>query len=148
MIVPHPIQVGSLEQEGYHEFSNRVYSPEGIARTLMGAGGNNNDKAGQYLMPNLRIRKLTPKECFRLQGFSDEDYQKTVDAKISASQQYKQAGNSICVPVVEHIIKALIDSGVYGGEAKVVEKEGQMEFTDTNSFNNYIKNCLGGNKEC
>lgn len=50
----------------------------------------------------LRIRKLTPKECFRLMGFSDEDFEK---AKIfnSNTQLYKQAGNSIVVPVVEYI---------------------------------------------
>ena len=44
------VQVGNLNRQGYHEFSNRVYSTDGIARTLMGSGGNNNDRAGQYLI--------------------------------------------------------------------------------------------------
>lgn len=60
--------------------------------------------------PLLRIRKLTPKECFRLMGFDDEDFTKA-EAVNSNTQLYKQAGNSIVVPVVEHIISALIDCG-------------------------------------
>ncbi len=58
----------------------------------------------------LRIRKLTPKECFRLMGFSDEDFAKA-EAVNSNTQLYKQAGNSIGVPVVEYIILALLDCG-------------------------------------
>lgn len=57
--------------------------------------------------PDLRIRRLTPLECWRLQGFRDEDYQNVVDAGVSPSQLYKQAGNSIAVPVVEHIFRAM-----------------------------------------
>ena len=52
---------------------------------------------------NDRIRKLTVLECFRLQGFPD-DFVKPV----SSSQLYKQAGNSISVPVVENILKILL----------------------------------------
>lgn len=72
-------------------------------------------------MENLRIRKLTPKECFRLMGFDDSDFEKA-EAVNSNTQLYKQAGNSIVVPVVEHIISALFDSG-----ALVKEKEKEME---------------------
>lgn len=103
------VQIGSLDRKGYHEFSNRVYSPDGCARTLMGEGGNQNDKTGQYLMPNLRIRKLTPKECFRLMGFDDEDCDILVRNKISNTQLYKMAGNSIVVDVLEEIFVALLN---------------------------------------
>ena len=58
----------------------------------------------------LRIRKLTPKECFRLMGFEDSDFEKA-EAVNSNTQLYKQAGNSIVVTVVEHIIEALFDCG-------------------------------------
>lgn len=51
-----------------------------------------------------RIRKLTPRECYRLMGFSDEDFDKA-SAVNSNNQLYKQAGNSICVPVLEAIFK-------------------------------------------
>lgn len=57
-------------------------------------------------VPNLRIRKLTPKECWRLMGFDDEDVDKA--AKVcSNSQLYKQAGNSIVVNVLMAIFKEL-----------------------------------------
>ena len=55
---------------------------------------------------NLRIRKLTPKECFRLMGFSDEDFLKAQSVN-SNSQLYKQAGNSIVVDVLYYIFSEL-----------------------------------------
>ena len=58
----------------------------------------------------LRIRKLTPKECFRLMGFDDEDFEKAATT-CSNTQLYKQSGNSICVPVIEYIITALLECG-------------------------------------
>lgn len=61
---------------------------------------------GEY--PRYRIRKLTPLECFRLQAFDDEDFEKAFAAGISNSQLYKQAGNSITVTVLESIFKELI----------------------------------------
>jgi DNA (cytosine-5)-methyltransferase 1 len=54
----------------------------------------------------LRIRKLTPRECFRLQGFPDEYFDRAA-AVNSDSQLYKQAGNSVTVPVVYEIAKAI-----------------------------------------
>ena len=61
---------------------------------------------GKY-MNNLRIRKLTPKECWRLMGFDDADYEKA--AKVNSNAQlYKQAGNSIVVNVLEAILKNLL----------------------------------------
>lgn len=70
----------------------------------------NSDRAsnsGQVMInKNFRIRKLTPKECWRLMGFSDEDFYKA-EAVNSNSQLYKQAGNSIVVDVLEAIFKQL-----------------------------------------
>lgn len=58
-------------------------------------------------LPGFRVRKLTPKECWRLMGFSDQDFEKA--SKVNSNAQlYKQAGNSICVPVLENIIKNLL----------------------------------------
>ena len=53
-----------------------------------------------------RIRKLTPKECFRLMAFSDEAFDKAKAAGVSNSQLYKQAGNSIVVDVLYNIYKS------------------------------------------
>lgn len=72
--------------------------------SAMGMGG------GQIPMivnrNNLRIRKLTPLECWRLQGFTDEQFYKA-QAVNSNSQLYKQAGNSVSVPVVYAVAKHL-----------------------------------------
>lgn len=54
-----------------------------------------------------RIRKLTPKECWRLMGFEDVDFEKAKSAGVSNSQLYKQAGNSIVVDVLYYIFKNL-----------------------------------------
>lgn len=55
---------------------------------------------------NPRIRRLTPKECFRLQGFPDEYFDRAAEVN-SDSQLYKQAGNSVSVPVIYEIAKRL-----------------------------------------
>ena len=56
---------------------------------------------------NLRIRKLTPLECWRLQGFSDEQFYKAKNSGVSNSQLYKQAGNAVTVNVVDAIVGEL-----------------------------------------
>lgn len=52
----------------------------------------------------LRIRRLTPRECFRLQGFPDWAYERA-ESVSSKSQLYKQAGNSVTVTVIEAIAR-------------------------------------------
>lgn len=54
-----------------------------------------------------RIRKLTPRECFRLMGVDDADIDKLMNASISNSQLYKCAGNSIVVDVLYHLFRKL-----------------------------------------
>ena len=56
---------------------------------------------------NIRIRKLTPTECYKLMGFDAEDCRKCSEGGISNSQLYKQAGNSIVVNVLEAIFSKL-----------------------------------------
>jgi DNA (cytosine-5)-methyltransferase 1 len=73
----------------------------GVSKTLMGA-----DCMGT--IDNYRIRKLTPKECWRLMGFSDDDFDKAKASGVSDSQLYKQAGNSIVVKVLEGILRNLL----------------------------------------
>lgn len=58
------------------------------------------------LVSEMRIRKLTPKECFRLQGFPDEYFERAARV-CSDSQLYKQAGNSVTVNVIYEIAKRL-----------------------------------------
>lgn len=56
---------------------------------------------------DIRIRKLTEKECWRLQGFSDEQFYKAKNSGVSKSQLYKQAGNAVTVNVVDAIVGEL-----------------------------------------
>ena len=54
-----------------------------------------------------RIRKLTPRECFRLMGVDDKDIDKIQASGVSNSSQYKLAGNSIVVDVLFHIFRKM-----------------------------------------
>lgn len=54
----------------------------------------------------IRVRKLTPKECFRLQGFPDEYYERAASV-CTDSQLYKQAGNSVTVDVIYEIARRM-----------------------------------------
>ncbi|MES9784971.1 DNA cytosine methyltransferase [Bacillus thuringiensis] len=73
---------------------------KGIAQTLDTACNQ------AVLTKNHRIRRLTPKECWRLQGFSDEQFEKARQVN-SDTQLFKQAGNSVSVPVIYAIAKKL-----------------------------------------
>ena len=73
---------------------------KGIANTLL------TGEEQCVVMDDIRIRKLTPKECWRLQGFPDWAFERA--AKVNSnSQLYKQAGNSVTVNVIEAIAKEL-----------------------------------------
>ena len=87
--------------EGLRFFKNDIC---GTIRTINSGG----DKRVIETKHSFRIRKLTPKECFRLMGLNDEDIEKIQSIGTSNAQQYKQAGNSIVVPVLEGIFKELL----------------------------------------
>ena len=81
-----------------------VYNKNGLCPTITTEASQN---WNILLNDNPRIRKLTPKECWRLMGFDDEDFEKA--AKVNSNTQlYKQAGNSIVVNVLMAIFKELI----------------------------------------
>lgn len=83
----------------------KVYDTDGISPCLNTKGGGNLEP---HVIKDLRIRKLTPKECFRLMGFKDEDFEKAEQVN-SNTQLYKQAGNSIVVDVAEELLCMLFD---------------------------------------
>ena len=60
-----------------------------------------------------RIRRLTPRECWRLMNFTDEQFDRAKAAGLSGTQLYKQAGNSIVVGVLEQIMSNLYDAMPY-----------------------------------
>lgn len=92
--------IGNYMPSGHD--SSRVVDSNGIASTV-----KENHGTVTATNVNFKIRKLTPKECWRLMGFSDEDFQKASDTGLSNTQLYKQAGNSIVVDVLEKIFKNL-----------------------------------------
>ena len=81
--------------------NDRVYGTDGISPTLNTAQGGNRQP---FIPENSRIRRLTPVECARLQGFPD-DWHKIEG--ISDTQAYKCYGNAVTVNVVEEVIKRL-----------------------------------------
>ena len=83
-----------------------------IAPTQTANCGNSYSSAAVLISEDgttfMKIRKLTPLECWRLMGFDDKDFYKAKDAGISDTQLYRQAGNSIVVNVLEKIIEGLL----------------------------------------
>ena len=78
-----------------------------VAQTLQAGEVNQG-----VVMNDIRIRKLSPLECWRLQGFTDEQFYKAKDSGVSNSQLYKQAGNAVTVNVVDAITKELFKHGL------------------------------------
>lgn len=93
-----PLRIGTVGKGGQGE---RVYSVKGHAITLSAFGGGIGAKTGMYLI-NDKIRRLHPIECRRLMGFP-ESFQLHPRPNVC----YKQFGNSVVVPVVSHIFKAV-----------------------------------------
>ena len=92
--------------------SSRVAGEPTEQRLEINTNGTSNtittvQKDNYAIEENFKIRKLTPRECFRLMGMKDSDIDKIQEAGISNTQQYKLAGNSIVVDVLEAIFKNL-----------------------------------------
>ena len=114
-MLEEPVKVKSATKQGYEEaesgdFVNITFPSsktkrgrvgKGVAHTLTCGDGN------AFITENIRIRKLTPRECLRLMGWNDDQIDKIQAEKISGTQQYRQAGNGIVVQVLEAIFKAL-----------------------------------------
>jgi len=81
---------------------NRVYDINGLAPALVSELGGERS----HNINTNRIRRLTPLECWRLQGFTDEEFYKAQKVN-SDTQLYKQAGNSITVNVMVEILKKI-----------------------------------------
>lgn len=106
-------QIGNISSSnsfGGNPQIGRVYDPSGISPTLSTMQGGGQEP--KIAIPvSSKIRKLTPLECWRLQGFPDWCFDRAKQAGLSDSQLYKQAGNSVTVPVIRLIAErmALID---------------------------------------
>ena len=121
-----PIHIADLCSEKFqrmHEQSRRVYSEDGISPAMHTCGDGNTEPKVER--GNLRVvRKLTPKECHRLMGFDDIDYENCKAVGMSDTQGYKQSGNSIvttCISLlIEHLYKAQYDNTYICTDEKMV----------------------------
>lgn len=115
------IQIGNVHPNNENQQQARVYDTQGLSPTI-----RHKETQGRYLAkidmeqekkqfnlpPELegkkfRIRKLTPRECFRLMGVHDKDIDKIQSTGLSNSSQYKLAGNSIVVDVLYYMFENL-----------------------------------------
>lgn len=101
---PKIVQVGNVNPSG-KGMNGNVFSEDGLAPTL-----TTNKGEGNKILTG--IRKLTPKETFRLMGFSDSAYD-AASKVVSNSQLYKQSGNSIVVDVLYYILVELYKAMPY-----------------------------------
>ncbi len=86
---------------------DNILSEDDICPTLTARGAGENHSGMILVRDKKGVRTITQKESWRLMGISDEDFYKAQKV-CSNSQLYKQAGNAICVPVLENIFKEII----------------------------------------
>jgi len=103
---PRLEQIGNIDTKGHNSIWGRVYSPDGLSACLNANGGGVGAKTGLYYVKSAttedyRIRKLTPRECFKLQGVKNKD----INLINSDRQSYKIAGNAISVNVMQMILR-------------------------------------------
>ena len=101
LVEPRIDNLGSYKPNGYN--GSCAIGEGGIAPTVR----ENHGEVTAVMHPKYRIRKLTPRECFRLMDVDDADIDKIQGAGICNSQQYKLAGNSIVVNVLYHIFRKM-----------------------------------------
>lgn len=97
-------QIMQLDSKRDNPSAYRVYDKNGLAPTIDTAQGGGRQP---HIPMGLRIRRLTPRECWRLQGFPDLAFDKAKGSGVSDTQLYRQAGNSVTVNVVCEIAKRL-----------------------------------------
>ena len=103
-------KVGAIDGVFRLKQGNRVYGVNGKARTICAEGGGYGGYTGLYTnSEQTKVRRLTPKECFRLQGFKDEMVELGYKLGISDTQLYKMAGNAVSVPVVEWVAQRVLN---------------------------------------
>ena len=117
--MPKIVQVGQVSNDGSQ--AGKVYSTEGISQTICAC---THGYAIGNILDNIRIRKLTPRECYKLMGLTFEDCDKAKDIGVADTHLYKQAGNGIitncCELLAEHLYKAQYDDTYVCTDEKMV----------------------------
>ena len=115
-MIPEVVRIKQATKDGYIEckvggVADLSFPDSTTRRGRVQEGGDvcptlTATETGVHKIEKYRIRKLTPKECWRLMAFSDEDFHKAESVN-SNTQLYKQAGNSIVVSVLEAIFRQM-----------------------------------------
>ena len=117
--MPKIVQVGQVSNDGSQ--AGKVYSTEGISQTICAC---THGYAIGNILDNIRIRKLTPRECYKLMGLTFEDCDKARNMGVADTHLYKQAGNGIitncCELLAEHLYKAQYDDTYVCTDEKMV----------------------------
>ena len=100
------VQKDNLVLENVYDFYNQKMKEDNICGTITTGCAHNGSGTFGIIELQYRIRKLTPRECWRLMDFSDDDFEKAAEVN-SNTQLYKQAGNSIVVNVLVAILGQL-----------------------------------------
>ena len=85
---------------------DRVYSTKGIGITLSAFGGGSGSKTGAYQIDGV-VRKLSPRECARMQGFPEN-----FKIPVSDAQAWTQFGNSVPINVVREVVNKILKTGI------------------------------------
>ena len=121
-----PFQIGKVNKGGQGE---RIYHPDGHAITLSAYGGGVGSKTGLYKINN-KIRKLSPRECARLQG-----YPETFIYHKSVAEAHKQFGNSVSINVLQYIVEEIINTIEKNGqETKIRLKNSQTRISERERY--------------
>ncbi len=99
---------GGVWENRYNQI-RKVLVTNGICSTLDACGGGGTET--KILTDFMKIRKLTPREYWRLMGWKDKQIDKVINIGMSNTQMYKQAGNGIVLNVLEAILKQLFKIG-------------------------------------
>lgn len=105
---------GLISNQGTKFEKETEYANTLLARDYKGFGNQAMNAVISGLFDMIRIRKLTPRECYRLMGLTFEDYDKASEMGVADTHLYKQAGNGIitncCALLAEHLYKAQYDN--------------------------------------
>jgi DNA (cytosine-5)-methyltransferase 1 len=111
-----PMQISNTIRTNYSNgFSNETYiqSNESGLQEIRDFTNNTDSRGGQTYPTDIRIRRLTPKECERLMGYPDDWTLEGTQGKISDTQRYKMCGNGIVSNVVKEVVSRLSFSNKY-----------------------------------
>lgn len=95
-----------IPESGKRHQGNEIHGKNSVCACLKTGGGGKMLSTGGYPP---KVRRLTPKECFRLQGFKDEMVELGYKLGISDTQLYKMAGNAVSIPVVEWVAQRVLN---------------------------------------